>query len=401
MQALCLLLALTLLQLVSSSLNTDTDEQHYMVALKESQAPFTVLMKPLRAILNKDPNNTIIKEYAHLYGFLARIQDKTVLDKLNTFPQVESIRMRQPFQVTSHNGVAHQSNPLFWNLDVLDGPDGEYHYRDSSVLGNVVVYVLDTGVNPHVEFRGRNLLRESVIDGVDAYDRNGHGTHVAGTIAGSLAGVAKKIQIASIKVLNDNCQGIFQDVVEGIDRAIKHHKERRENNPRAASVINMSLEGPASEVCDRAVRKAVASGITVVIAAGNDGSDACSKTPARVKEVITVAASDSGYHLSSYSNRGSCVDLIAPGDSILSASAFKQHGYVRKSGTSMAAPHVAGAAALILEKYPTASPADVAKMLKQLAKPNIIKLTGGKNLNSGTKLDRETPNLFLQVPSVQ
>ena len=385
-----------------AAIKGDTGDR-YIIELKESQVPFEELMNPHRAILNNG-DNKVLKEYSQLYGFLAQIRDKNVLEKIQTIAQVSGARPVSRSINVKGSITSQKIQPNFWNLDYLDGQDNAYRFREESI-GSVVVYLLDSGVNLHSGLKGRVILNETMIDGLSAYDGLGHGTHVAGLIAGTLSGVAKKVQIGSIKVVDNTGWGTWAQFIDGILRVIEHHKQRRAQNPKAASVINISLGDLPDEMGDRAVRLAIRNNITVAVAAGNNGTSACMESPGRVKEAITVAASGYDNELAIWSNRGSCIDLIAPGSAITSSDAFNlDEGYVTFAGTSMAAPHVAGAAALVLQKNPELTPRQVAQRLQQIAKKNVIRLPylnyyyDGGDFQNGSPLDRETPNLFLQVP---
>ena len=236
--------------------------------------------------------------------------------------------------------------------------------------------MIDTGVQvDHPTFEGRATGGFDAIDGDnDAADGHGHGTHVAGTIGGAEYGVAKGVNIVAVRVLDDNGSGTTEQVVAGIDWVAKNHS--------GPSVANMSLGGEVDDALDDAVRGAIDSGVTFAIAAGNSSEDAENASPARVTEAITVAASDEADAQASFSNFGAVVDLYAPGVGITSS--WNDGGTNTISGTSMATPHVVGAAALYLSANPTATPADVATALTEAATPDKI-----------TNASPGTPNLLL------
>jgi subtilisin family serine protease len=242
--------------------------------------------------------------------------------------------------------VQAQSNAP-WGLDRIDSLalplDGIYTFTRTAL--GVTTYVVDTGVRAsHVDFGGRVQAGfSSVADGRGTDDCNGHGTHVAGTIAGNTFGVAKSASVVPVRVLACDGAGTLSGVIAGLDWIGANY------TPGTPAVVNMSLGGGASSSLDAAVSGLIAKGITVVVAAGNSATDACTASPARVPAAITVAASTSADNFASYSNFGNCVDVIAPGSSIASTWFSSDTASAVASGTSMAAPHVAGAVALMLE----------------------------------------------------
>ncbi|MGJ7439449.1 S8 family peptidase [Aquipuribacter sp. MA13-6] len=267
---------------------------------------------------------------------------------------------------------ATQSNAT-WGLDRIDQRNRPLNrtYTYGPTGAGVDTYVIDTGVlATHREFTGRMGVGATAInDGRGTSDCNGHGTHVAGTVAGTTYGVAKGATVIPVRVLGCNGSGSNSGVIAGIDWVTA--------NASGPSVANMSLGGGASTATDAAVQRAVSAGVTMVVAAGNENQNACNVSPARAVNAITVASTTSTDARSSFSNFGSCVDIFAPGSSITSAW-FQSTTQTRTiSGTSMAAPHVAGAAALFLQRNPSASPAAVTSSLVANSTPNVVSGANG------------------------
>ncbi|GAB1694663.1 S8 family serine peptidase [Krasilnikovia sp. M28-CT-15] len=259
-----------------------------------------------------------------------------------------------------------QTDPA-WGLDRIDQRalplSQSYTYRSAS---NVTAYVLDTGIRvSHAEFGGRARDGWDFIDSDSvAQDCNGHGTHVAGTIGGATAGVAKDVQLVGVRVLGCDGRGLYSQIISGIDWITA--------NAVRPAVVNMSLGGPLSPALNDAVAASIASGITYAVAAGNNNDDACQYSPAAAPAAITVGATDPGDVRASFSDYGSCVDLFAPGVSITSAWSSSDTAMADLSGTSMASPHVAGAAVLTVAANPSWTPAQVRDSLVGAATTNTV-----------------------------
>ncbi|MFE5538477.1 S8 family serine peptidase [Streptomyces sp. NPDC056492] len=297
-------------------------------------------------------------------GFSAAGLSETEAKRLAADPAVGKVVQNKKFTIN-----ATQDNPPSWGLDRIDqtakAGDKKYEYPDSAGEG-VTAYVIDTGIRTtHKDFGGRATSGFDAVDNDDtADDGNGHGTHVAGTIAGTAHGVAKKAKLVAVRVLDDNGSGTTEQVVAGIDWVTQHHS--------GPSVANMSLGGGADEALDEAVRRAIASGVTFAVAAGNESADAGQGSPSRVPEAITVASSTIDDQQSSFSNFGSVVDLYAPGSDITSDWNDSDTGTKTISGTSMATPHVVGAAAVYLAGHPSATPAQTAAALTAAATSGAV-----------------------------
>ncbi|MER5948740.1 S8 family serine peptidase [Streptomyces sp. NPDC001904] len=342
-------------------------------------------------LLDQKANTAAKKDLAKEYGgTFRRAYDSAVNGfSVNGLSETEARQLAadksvgKVVQNKKFHTAATQNNPPSWGLDRIDqaetAGDGAYAYPDSAGEG-VTAYVIDTGVRiSHKDFGGRASYGFDAVDNDDsADDGNGHGTHVAGTIAGEAHGVAKKAKIVAVRVLDDQGSGTTEQVVAGIDWVTEHHS--------GPSVANMSLGGGVDEALDAAVKKSIDSGVTYAVAAGNESADASSSSPARVPEAITVASSTKDDEQSDFSNYGKGVDIYAPGSDITSDWNTGDDATNTISGTSMATPHVVGAAAVYLAGHPDAAPADVATAL-----------TGGATADAITNATDGTPNKLLKI----
>jgi subtilisin family serine protease len=329
----------------------------YIITLQDS-ANTAVVVDTYR-----DLGSNIDFVYTHSINGFAGDFTQTVMNLLRTDPLVT--RIERDGKVTA---TAVQSSAP-WPLDRVDQRpalrDTKYSYLTTG--SGVDAYIIDTGVRAtHVEFTGRMGAGYDVVTaGGTADDCNGHGTHVAGSVGGSQYGVAKAVTIHSVRVLNCTGGGTSSAVIAGIDWVAG----RQTSGSR--SVANLSLSSGVSATMDDAVRRTIAKGVNMVVAAGNSSADACNYSPARVPEAITVGAADIQDTRASFSNFGTCVDVFAPGASILSADYASDTGAVRKSGTSMASPHVAGAIARYLQSG-TLSPAEMQDLIVSTATTDAV-----------------------------
>jgi hypothetical protein len=297
-------------------------------------------------------------------GVMARLTEQQ-LSALSRNPNISFIEKDATVSLVEPTNVTNQISAP-WGLDRIDqvtGRDSTYTYTATG--SGVTAYVIDTGIlASHSQFGGRVLSGFSSISGGTS-DCNGHGTHVAGTIGAATFGVAKSVSLVPVRVLDCNGSGTVSGVIAGIDWVSSQATG-------GLRVANMSLGGVASNAIDTAVNSLINRGVTVVVAAGNNSADACSYSPARVPAAITVAASTSSDGFASYSNRGSCIDIVAPGTSIQSAWHTSTTATNTISGTSMASPHVAGAVALYFQKFGAMSPGQMDQQLKSRASVNVI-----------------------------
>ncbi|MFB7500796.1 S8 family peptidase [Streptomyces sp. NPDC056161] len=330
--------------------------------------------------LVKEYGGTVRKTFgAALNGYSANLSADQAA-RLAADPAVASVEQNRTVHLTDTT----QSNAP-WGLDRVDQTSlplsGTYTYPDSAGSG-VTAYVIDTGVRiTHTQISGRASYGYDAVDGdTTASDGNGHGTHVATTIAGSTYGVAKKAKIVAVRVLDNSGSGTTAGVIAGIDWVTANHS--------GPSVANLSLGGGASTTLDTAVRNSIASGVTYAIAAGNNGLNASSYSPARVTEAITVGATTNTDAKASYSNYGTVLDLFAPGSSITAGYNTSDTATAVLSGTSMATPHVAGAAAVYLAGHASATPAQVATALVNAATSNVL---SGVGTGSPNKLLKVVP----------
>ncbi|MEU9917571.1 S8 family peptidase [Streptomyces sp. NPDC051001] len=348
----------------------------YIVTLKKGSAGFKSTSAAGKNLV-KEYGGAVGKTFGTALNGYSATLSAAEAKRLAADPAVASVEQNQRV----HVDATQTSAP--WGLDRIDQAalplSGTYTYPDTAGAG-VTAYVIDTGVRiTHAQISGRASYGYDAVDGdTTASDGNGHGTHVATTIAGSTYGVAKKVKIVAVRVLDNAGSGTTAGVVAGIDWVTANHS--------GPSVANMSLGGGASTALDTAVRNSIASGVTYAIAAGNSSANASSYSPARVTEAITVGATTSTDARASYSNYGSVLDIFAPGSSITAGWYTSDTATNTISGTSMATPHVAGAAAVYLAGHTSSTPAQVATAL-----------TGGATTNAVTGPGTGSPNRLLKL----
>jgi len=295
---------------------------------------------------------------------------------------VDKVRALKDVLFVEEDGTVRVQQGATWGLDRVDQRnlplDGVYS-SDNDGTGTHV-YIIDTGVSPdHVDFGSRCQMSYDVIGGIGGgVDCNGHGTHCSGTTSGGQWGVAKNSMVYGIRVLSCLGSGSTSGVVDGMDWVTA--------NGIRPCVASMSLGGGASSTMDRAVANMHNAGVVVSVAAGNSNANACNYSPARAAEAITVGATDIRDSRASFSNYGACVDIFAPGVDITSAWIGDTDATNTISGTSMACPHVSGAAALILQANPSLTPDEVWNQMAADATPNVVSDPGFRS-----------PNTFLYV----
>jgi subtilisin family serine protease len=327
---------------------------HYIVVTKDGADPDT--------LADTVGGHVGTRYTSAVKGFSATMSE-TAAKRLAADPAVSYVEQDRTVTIEST-----QANPPSWGLDRIDQPTLplDHSYTTGSAAA-VHVYIIDTGVRmTQAQYKGRVTSGYDFVDhDSDASDCQGHGTHVAGTVGGSTYGVAKDVRMVAVRVLDCQGAGTYSQIIAGVDWVTK--------NAVKPAVANMSLGGAAGSTLDNAVQKSINSGVTYVVAGGNDSRDACTKSPARLSAAITVGATDTTDKQASFSNYGKCLDLYAPGVNILSAANTSDTATMRMSGTSQATPHVAGAAALYLNNHPTATPQQVRDAIVNAATTGAVK----------------------------
>ncbi|MEU4118528.1 S8 family peptidase [Kitasatospora sp. NPDC028055] len=307
-------------------------------------------------------------------GFAAALTP-TQLEAVRKAPGVESVQEDgwATGRSVSSPGSLQRSPAQSWGLDRIDQRflplDNDFSARASAQ--GVTAYIVDTGIDfKHPDFGGRARAGfDAIGDGRNGADCNGHGTHVAGTVGGTASGVARKVNLVSVRVLDCDSRGAWSGVIAGFDWVARNAKQ--------PAVLNASLSGDRLESLNAAATAVSDRGVLPIVEAGNDNRDACGVSPASAARVFTVGATNRFDEETDFSNWGDCLDLYAPGKDIVSAKLGG--GSIALDGTSMAAAHVAGVAALYKSKHPDALPAEVTDFLDDVSTKDIV-----RNLSSNS-----------------
>jgi subtilisin family serine protease len=353
--------------------SADAIPGQYIVVLKDAEVSAGRVPEVAQSLATRH-GASVTQTYAHALRGFAMKANEAAARALAHNPQVAYV---EEDGLVTTTGL--QGSPT-WGLDRIDQSDLPLNsqYRYGKTGSGVHAYIIDTGISTsHSDFGGRaSGSFTSISDGNGTNDCNGHGTHVAGTVGSATYGVAKGVTLHGVRVLGCDGSGTTAGVISGVEWVTANHVK--------PAVANMSLGGGLSTSLNTAVSNSITAGVVYAVAAGNNGADACSYSPASASTALTVGATSSADAKASWSNYGSCLDLFAPGVSILSTSS--SGGTTTMSGTSMASPHVAGAAALYLEGSPSATPAQVGAALLGYA-------GSGKVSSPGTN----SPNLLLST----
>jgi subtilisin family serine protease len=350
-------------------------------------------VKALKLLKELDDNNAISTGKTSLlgsYDFINTVAvslDTKAYKSMLKHPDVEEV-----IPVTKKHAYIVQSGAT-WGLSRISSKSKTrskpYTYKyDAKASGDgIPVFVLDTGIyTEHEDFQGRASWGKVVVEGASKADNDGHGTHCSGIIAGNKYGVAKKAKLIAVKVFDDKGSGDDTTITNGVKFVLDYVK----TNKIKAFVANLSLGGKASKVVDDATDKLYQAGGIVVVAAGNDDIDACTISPARTKNMVTVGCFSEDNKKSSFSNWGKCVNILAPGGNITSTFIGSKTATKKLSGTSMAAPHVAGLAAALWSESKTSTNKDIISKIFNLALKD--QSTGWKNASRADTINRMVYN---------
>ncbi|QHS76122.1 putative subtilisin-like protease YSP3 [Saccharomyces paradoxus] len=330
-------------------------------------------------------------------GYTGYFTDE-IIEMISQDPVVKFIEQESKVKIS--NSSLQEEAP--WGLHRVShrekakyGQDLEYLYEDAAGKG-VTSYVLDTGIDiEHEDFEGRAVWGAVIPGNDEASDLNGHGTHCAGIIGSKHFGVAKNTKMVAVKVLRSNGEGTVSDVIKGIEYVTKEHVEssKKKSKEFKGSTANLSLGSSKSLAMEMAVNAAADSGVHFAIAAGNEDEDACLSSPAGAEKSITVGASTFSDDRAFFSNWGTCVDVFAPGINIMSTYIGSRNATLSLSGTSMAAPHVAG----ILSYFLSLQPASDSEFFNNALSPQELKEKVLKFSTQGVLGDigDDTPNMLI------
>jgi subtilisin family serine protease len=362
------------LPVATASADQDESEGSYIVVMRSSDD-----LDVEEAEISKSGGRTE-KRFSRAINALSVKVKHSEAARIRNNPKVLFVELDQPVYA-----LDTQNPTPSWGLDRIDQRALPLNstFTATAKGAGVDAYIVDTGIlSTHSDFTGRMGAGYSAInDGNGTNDCNGHGTHVAGTTAGTTHGIAKSATLIPVRVLGCTGSGTNSGVIAGLEWIISHH------TAGTPAVANMSLGGGASAALDLAVQNVINDGVVMAVAAGNDGLNACNYSPARAVNAITVGSTTTTDARSSFSNTGTCVDIFAPGSLITSSWIGSSTAITTISGTSMASPHVAGVAAVLIGRYPTSTPAEIATMLRTSATPNVVTSAGTGSPNYLLYLD--------------